>query len=85
MALGYAFTVHKAQGSEWDSVVIVLPGPPPKRTGAGYVKRPLIYTALTRSKRHVHIIAHEDTLYAAIQSDVFRKTSLRYFLGKYWS
>lgn len=85
IALGYAFTIHKAQGSEWGSVVIVLPGPPPIRTGSGYVKRPLIYTALTRSKHRVHIIAQEDTLCAAIQSDVFRKTSLWYFLGKYWS
>lgn len=85
ISLGYALTVHKAQGSEWDSVVIVLPGPPPKRAGSGYVKRPLIYTALTRSKHYVRIISQRDTLYAAIQCDVFRKTSLRYFLGKYWS
>lgn len=84
ITLGYALTIHKAQGSEWDSVVIALPGTPPKKKGGGFVKRPLIYTAITRSKRHVHIIARRDTLEAAVAAESFRKTSLLYFLKKDW-
>lgn len=84
LALGYALTIHKAQGSEWDSVVVVIPGAPPKKKGSGFVKRPLVYTALTRSKNRVHIVSRLDTLRAAIQAESFRKTALLYFLKKNW-
>lgn len=80
LALGYALTIHKAQGSEWDSVIIVLPGSVRQMR---YIRRPLIYTALTRSKHHVRIIAHRDTLNEAIKRPYFRVTSLLHFLNKH--
>ncbi|MGN6475028.1 MAG: ATP-binding domain-containing protein, partial [Mycobacteriales bacterium] len=45
---GWAITVHRAQGSEWPAVVVVLP---PEATGM--LSRPLVYTALTRAQRHL--------------------------------
>ncbi len=48
---GWAITVHRAQGSEWPAVVVVLP---PEATGM--LSRPLVYTALTRAQRHVSIV-----------------------------
>lgn len=48
---GWAITVHRAQGSEWESVVAVLP----PEAGA-MLSRPLVYTALTRAKRHLSIV-----------------------------
>lgn len=80
LALGYALTIHKAQGSEWDSVVIVLPG---SAKNMWYARRSLIYTALTRSKRHVRIIAEREALDGVIKRPHFRATSLLYFLHKH--
>ena len=48
---GWANTVHRAQGSEWPAVVIVLPG-----ESAGLLSRPLVYTALTRAQRHLSVV-----------------------------
>jgi AAA domain/UvrD-like helicase C-terminal domain len=54
--LAYALTVHKAQGSDFGLVLMVLPG------GLPFVKRELIYTALTRSReRLVLLIQGQDT------------------------
>jgi len=48
---GWAITVHRAQGSEWPAVVVVLPP-----EASGMLSRPLVYTALTRGQRHVSIV-----------------------------
>jgi exodeoxyribonuclease V alpha subunit len=48
---GWAVTVHRAQGSEWPAVVVVLP---PESTGM--LSRPLVYTALTRAARHLSVV-----------------------------
>lgn len=44
----FALTVHKAQGSEFDAVLLVLPA-----SGARVLARELVYTGLTRSRRAV--------------------------------
>jgi len=51
----YAMTVHKSQGSEFDTVVFVLP---PK----AHVDRKLLYTAITRAKRRLIIVADIEDL-----------------------
>jgi hypothetical protein len=81
LALGYALTIHKAQGSEWDSVVIVLPG---SGKQMWYVRRSLIYTALTRSKSYVQIVADRAALDEVIKRPYFRATSLLHFLKTHW-
>lgn len=48
---GWAITVHRAQGSEWDAVVAVIP----PEAGA-MLSRPLVYTALTRARRHLSVV-----------------------------
>jgi exodeoxyribonuclease V alpha subunit len=48
---GWALTVHRAQGSEWPGVVVVLPP-----EAGGMLSRPLVYTALTRAQRHLSIV-----------------------------
>lgn len=82
LMLGYVITVHKAQGSEWDSAVIVFPNTPGKK--GVQIKNSLIYTALTRSRNGVHIISRQDTLDTAIQERDYRKTLLQHFLEKHW-
>lgn len=48
---GWAITVHRAQGSEWEAVVAVLPP-----EAGGMLSRPLVYTALTRARRHLSVV-----------------------------
>ena len=50
LELAYALTVHKAQGSEFDTVLLVLP------KSARMLTRELVYTALTRQKQKIVIL-----------------------------
>lgn len=52
LELAYALTVHKAQGSEFGTVILVLPDP------CRLLSRELLYTALTRQKNRV-VILHQ--------------------------
>jgi len=51
LAHGWAITVHRAQGSEFPAVVVVVPP-----EASGMLSRPLIYTALTRAQRHLSVV-----------------------------
>ena len=68
----FAMTVHKSQGSEFDRVLLLLP-PEPSRV----VTRELLYTAITRARRHVEIWATEAALRAAVASRIERSSGLR--------
>lgn len=48
---GWAITVHRAQGSEWQAVVVVLPP-----ESGRLMSRALFYTALTRAQQHLSIV-----------------------------
>ena len=66
----FVMTVHKAQGSEFDHVSLVLP-----RDGGGsedLLTRELIYTGVTRARSHVDVYATKDLLMASITSKSFR-------------
>lgn len=52
LELAYALTVHKAQGSEFGTVILVLPNP------CRLLSRELLYTALTRQKDRI-VILHQ--------------------------
>jgi exodeoxyribonuclease V alpha subunit len=56
---GWALTVHRAQGSEWPAVVVVLPP-----EASGMLSRPLVYTALTRAQRHLSVVHASGTALA---------------------
>lgn len=64
VALAYALTIHKSQGSECSSVII------PLMTSAYIMlKRNLIYTAITRGKQNVIIIGQQEAVAMAIQKN----------------
>jgi exodeoxyribonuclease V alpha subunit len=69
--LSYAMTVHKAQGSEFDSIAIVLPEKP-----VAVLTRELLYTAVSRSRNSVVIVGNESVLVNAIASRVERFSGL---------
>jgi exodeoxyribonuclease V alpha subunit len=63
----FAMTVHKAQGSEFDQVWLLLP-----RRDARPLSRELLYTALTRAREAVHLCAGDAVLRAALNRRVRR-------------
>jgi exodeoxyribonuclease V alpha subunit len=71
LELGYAMTVHKAQGSEFDAVAIVLPENP-----IPILTRELIYTAVSRARTSVVVVGDEARLREAIASPVERFSGL---------
>ncbi len=73
LGLGYALTVHKAQGSEYPAVVLPL-----SMQHAIMLQRNLLYTALTRGRRLVVIIGTEQAVRMAVNNakPVVRHTGL---------
>jgi LPS export ABC transporter permease LptF len=69
--LAFAVTVHKSQGSEYDEVLLILP--PPQSEAAGrLLTREVLYTAVTRAKRRVTILADARTLFTACSRGAIR-------------
>ena len=62
--LAYALTIHKAQGSECDTAVILIPENP-----KNMLERSLIYVAATRARHNNIIITQADALEKAIKAD----------------
>lgn len=60
----WAVTVHKSQGSEWDSVVVVA------HPSVGFLlTRSLLYVAVTRAQRRVVVVGQEETVAKAVAKD----------------
>jgi exodeoxyribonuclease V alpha subunit len=70
--LSYATTVHKAQGSEFDAVALILP-----EIDLPILSREMLYTGLTRSRRSVAIVGAESILRAGIARRIERHSGLR--------
>ncbi|HVN63431.1 MAG TPA: AAA family ATPase, partial [Candidatus Binataceae bacterium] len=68
----YATTVHKAQGSEFDSVALVLP-----EREIPLLTREIVYTAISRARRSAAIIGDESILRFAVGRKTERFSTLR--------
>jgi exodeoxyribonuclease V alpha subunit len=62
--LAYALTVHKSQGSQARAVVIILPC-----RFTSFLKRNVLYTAITRSSQYVAIFGPQETIASCILND----------------
>uniref|UniRef100_UPI00082EDD67 exodeoxyribonuclease V subunit alpha n=1 Tax=Nocardia amamiensis TaxID=404578 RepID=UPI00082EDD67 len=67
----FAMTIHRSQGSQYDTVSIVLPEPE-----STLLTRELLYTAITRARRHVRIIGTDESIRAGIARRVLRASGL---------
>ena len=72
LELAYAVTVHKAQGSEFGAVILVLP------RSSNLLTREMLYTALTRQRSRVWIL-HQGAFshYRKLRSEFFSETARR--------
>jgi exodeoxyribonuclease V alpha subunit len=73
----WASTVHKSQGSEFDSVLLVLPADPKSEA----LSRELVYTGITRARRQFLLHAPSATLSQAITRLTRRHSGLAARLG----
>jgi len=67
----YAVTVHKSQGSEYGTVVVVLPPPT-----SPLATRELLYTAITRARRRVVVVGDDAAVRAAVERPSIRMGGL---------
>lgn len=67
----YASTVHKAQGSQFEEVSVVLPAP-----DSPLLTRELLYTAITRASKAVHVYGSREALLAAVTRRANRASGL---------
>ncbi|MEI8093483.1 MAG: exodeoxyribonuclease V subunit alpha [Spirochaetales bacterium] len=70
----FVITIHKSQGSEFDSLTVVLP--PDRERSRLTLSRELLYTAITRAKRHCVLVATEDQLRQAVATPNQRQSGL---------
>ena len=67
----FAMTVHKSQGSEFESVLLILPD-----HDSPVLTRELLYTAITRARKHVEIWGSEGIFRAAVSRRIVRTSGL---------
>ncbi|PKN11920.1 MAG: exodeoxyribonuclease V subunit alpha [Deltaproteobacteria bacterium HGW-Deltaproteobacteria-4] len=68
----FAMTVHKSQGSEFDRVLLILPG-----QCSAILTRELLYTAVSRARDSLQIFGDAETFVEAAQERVVRSSGLR--------
>jgi exodeoxyribonuclease V alpha subunit len=64
-------TVHKSQGSQFDTAAVLLPS-----SSSRILTRELLYTAVTRARRELILVASEDAVRRAVERPVARASGL---------
>ncbi len=72
VATAYAMTIHRSQGSQYDTVTVVLPA-----EESVLLTRDLLYTAVTRARAQVRVLGTEAAVRAAVARRVLRASGLR--------
>jgi exodeoxyribonuclease V alpha subunit len=67
----YAMTIHKSQGSQFETAAVVLPDP-----SSRILTRELLYTAVTRARERLILVGTEDVIRTAVARPVARATGL---------
>ena len=79
VVLAYATTVHKSQGSEYHTVIMIVDPAHEK-----LLKRNLLYTGITRAKKQIYIIGEQNAFINGIlaKDSEKRKSNLAQLLGR---
>ena len=67
----FAMTIHKSQGSEFDKVCVLLP-----EEESPLLNRELLYTAITRAKKHIMLLCNDAILNKTVTTQHHRETGL---------
>ena len=74
LEVAYAITIHKAQGSGYEAILIFLP----ENINNPLLNRQILYTALTRTKGSTYLLANENILKQAIEREIVRTTMIQF-------
>ena len=72
----YAMTVHKSQGSEYENLVVILPG-----EDSPLLTRELVYTAVTRARKSLTIVGSSEAFAHSINNQSMRYSGLKTLLS----
>jgi hypothetical protein len=75
--LAFVITVHKAQGSEYDNVLMVM-----DKTYGGFINRNLVYTGTSRGKKTVQVLVESYDISAWKQQPNKRSTMLQVMINE---
>jgi exodeoxyribonuclease V alpha subunit len=65
-------TIHKGQGSQFDTAAVLLPD-----ATSRILTRELLYTAVTRARERLIVAGSEEAIRAAVRRPVARASGLR--------
>lgn len=74
LEVAYAITIHKAQGSGYEAILIFLP----ENINNPLLNRQILYTALTRTKGSTYLLANENILKQAVEREIVRTTMIQF-------
>ncbi len=74
LEVAYAITIHKAQGSGYEAILIFLP----ENISNPLLNRQILYTALTRTKGSTYLLANENILKQAVEREIVRTTMIQF-------
>ena len=81
IALAYAISIHKAQGSEYPIVFVLM-----SRSQIHMLNKNLLYTAVSRASSKLFIISEPEIFYSGYKKNMqIRKTSLDLFIKKFYN
>lgn len=69
--VAFAMTVHKAQGSQYETVVVIVPP-----ISSPLLQREMLYTAVTRARRHLVVVATTASIEQAMKTSIQRASGL---------
>jgi exodeoxyribonuclease V alpha subunit len=67
----YAMTIHKSQGSQFDTAAVLLPA-----ADSRLLTRELLYTAVTRARSELILVGTEEAIRRAVERPVARASGL---------
>ena len=73
ISLAFAITIHKSQGSDYNSILVVLP----TSVGHPLLNRQILYTAITRTKGNTYILSNVSSLNEAKDRLIERDTNVK--------
>lgn len=73
----FAITIHKSQGSEYESVNVILPKMNNTEKNS-LLSKELLYTAITRAKNEVNVFGTEETIKQAVSNKIIRSSGIAY-------
>jgi exodeoxyribonuclease V alpha subunit len=76
----FAMTVHKSQGSEYENLLVILPG-----ESSPLLTRELVYTAVTRAKKSLVISGTGLAVLQAVNNQSVRYSGLKTLMSEYLS